>query len=137
MSGPAPAAVRRRRNVPVRGDWKATPGHGWQHGDIPAPPAGLMPQSATVWQTWFRSWWASNWSPEYLPQIETTIRLYDDVVRGNLKSATELRQHMDGIGASFKGQQDRRWAPPKEATQEPEQEAPQPGSRFAHLRAVG
>lgn len=137
MAGPAPAAARRRRNVPARGDWKATPGHGWQHGDIPKPPDGLMPQSETVWKTWFRSWWASNWSPEYLPQIETTIRLYDDVVRGNLKSATELRQHMDGIGASFKGQQDRRWAAPKSTEQEPEQEAPQPGSRFAHLRAVG
>jgi hypothetical protein len=96
-----------------------------------------MAQSVTVWATWFRSWWASNWTPEYLPQIETTIRLYDDVVRGNLKSATELRQHMDGIGATFKGQQDRRWSPPK-AAEQPQDETPaQPGGRFAHLRAVG
>ena len=49
---------------------------------------------------------------------------------------TELRQHMDQIGATFKGRQDRRWQPPKPDEQKPEQQ-PQPGQRFAHLRAVG
>jgi hypothetical protein len=135
--GPAPKANSRTRHKPIRGSWSPAPGSGWQHGDTPPPPAGLMPQSAEVWETWFRSWWASNWTPEYMPQIETTIRLYDDVVRGNLKSATELRQHMDGIGATFKGQQDRRWQPPKADAVPVAETVPAPGGRFAHLRAVG
>ena len=48
----------------------------------------------------------------------------------------ELRMAMDTYGITPKGQQDRRWAPPKDEPQK-EQEAPTPGSRFAHLRAVG
>jgi len=93
-----------------------------------------MPESAAVWRTWFGSWWASNWTPEYLPQIVVTIRLYDSVARGTLKDATELRQAMDGIGATFKGQQDRRWQAPKvEATPVSEDKS----SRYGHLRAVG
>lgn len=95
-----------------------------------------MPRTVEVWHVWMTSWWAANWTPEYLPQIEATILLYDQLVRGDVKVATELRQHMDSIGASFKGQQDRRWQPPKPEdvpAAQPEQPAP---SRYAHLRAV-
>jgi hypothetical protein len=96
-----------------------------------------MPRTFEVWSIWMGSWWAANWTPEYLPQIEATILLYDQLVRGDLKVATELRQHMDSIGASFKGQQDRRWSPPK-ADEEPvaaTADAPAASSRYAHLRA--
>lgn len=136
--GPAPKPNSRTRHKPIRGAFRPSPGSGWQHGDIPAPPEGLMPATAEVWETWFRSWWASNWSPDYLPQIVTTIKLYDQVERGDLKLATELRHWMESIGATFKGQQDRRWQPPKGETQA-EAEAPpvEQGGRYAHLRAVG
>lgn len=112
-TGPAPAKIRRRRNAPARGDWQAAPALAWKHGPIPDAPGGLMPATVLVWRGWFESWWAANWTPEYIPQIAVAIRLYDSVERGNLKDATELRQAMDGIGATFKGQQDRRWQPPK------------------------
>jgi hypothetical protein len=104
---------------------------------------------------WFKSWWAANWEPSDLPLIEVTIQLYDQVqlafddpfIESEGKNGgtvyvprpnpvTELRQHMDQIGATFKGRQDRRWQPPKPDEQKPEQQ-PQPGQRFAHLRAVG
>lgn len=135
--GPAPKPNSRTRHKPLRGSWQPATGSGWQHGDIPEPPPGLMPATVAVWESWFRSWWASHWTPEYLPQIVTAIALYDDVVRGNLKSATELRQQMDGIGATFKGQQDRRWQPPKDdAPAKPEPESPDAG-KYGYLRAVG
>jgi hypothetical protein len=44
---------------------------------------------------------------------------------------------MDGIGATFKGQQDRRWQPPKADAVPVAETVPAPGGRFAHLRAVG
>ena len=132
--GPAPAPTRRRRNKPARGEWVPAPGAGWQYGAIPEPPDGLMAETANVWRSWFGSWWAANWTPEYLSQIVVTIRLYDSVARGTLKDATELRQAMDGIGATFKGQQDRRWAQPKA---EPVVVTGTRSSLYGHLRAVG
>jgi hypothetical protein len=95
-----------------------------------------MPASVDVWTSWFRSWWAANWTPEYLSQITVAIKLYDSVQRGNLKDATELRQSMDGIGATFKGQQDRRWAAPKAAVTQPVATPDTKPSRYAHLRSV-
>lgn len=83
---------------------------------------------------WFRSWWASHWTPEYLPQITVAARLYDSVQRGNLKDATELRQAMDGIGATFKGQQDRRWKLPD--VEPPDEAEPDDDNPYGHLRAV-
>ena len=135
MPGPPPKTIRRRRNVPERGDWRSSPGSGWRHGSLPAPPEGLLDATRAVWQTWMTAWYAAHWTPEYLPQLVTAIRLYDEVERGRFPQVTELRQWMDGLGITFKGQQDRRWTPP---TQD---EAAQPGptapaDRFGHLRAI-
>lgn len=134
--GPAPATERRRRNTPARGDWHPAPGSGWQHGQVPEPPAGLMPETSAVWRSWFGSWWAAYWTPEYLSQITIAIRLYDSVQRGNLKDATELRQAMDGIGATFKGQQDRRWQPPKADAPASVADPAPAGRLYGHLRAI-
>lgn len=95
-----------------------------------------MPVTAAVWADWFRAWWAANWTPEYLSQITIAIRLYDSVQRGNLKDATELRQAMDGIGATFKGQQDRRWTPPKAETVTPPVDATPASGPYAGLRVL-
>lgn len=137
MSGPAPALQRRRRNVPIRGEWQPTPGIGWQHGStIPRPPDGLLAASRTAWATWFGSWFGSHWTPDNLPDLRTCIRLYDQVERGEFQRAAELRMWEDNLGITPKGQQDRRWAPPK-----PEEEAtstvePIGGGRYGHLQAV-
>jgi hypothetical protein len=135
--GFAPKTVRRNKSdVPIRGEWQATPGIGWQHGPIPEPPPGLMPGTVAVWFTWMRSWYASNWTADYMPQLVATVRLYDAFERGDFKSVTELRQWMDGAGITWKGQQDRRWAPPKPEDVTGKPSAPVDGDPYAHLRVV-
>lgn len=130
--GPAPKANSRTRHKPIRGEWQATPGIGWQHGPVPGHPGALRPAVVDVWQTWMRSWFASHWLPEDMPGLSLTIQLYEQVqayfddpyveketrkgdtiyvLRPN--PATELRQMMDNYGITPKGQQDRRWAIPK------------------------
>lgn len=136
--GPPPAADRRRRNVPARGEWHAAPGIGWQHGEVPTPPPRLIKASKEAWGTWFHAWFASHWTPDDLPVLRQIIRLFDNIERGSKLSAerTELRQLMDRYGITPKGQQDRRWVAPKpdeEITVEPEK----PAGRYGHLRAVG
>lgn len=137
--GPAPKATAERRNKsekPVRGDWKATPGRGWQHGPVPAAPDGLLKPSRDAWATWMGAWFASHWTVEDLPGLRILVKLYDQCERGEYQRASELRLQMDTYGITPKGQQDRRWAPeaPVESSKAPE--APV-ASRYGHLRAVG
>lgn len=136
MSAQPPKENRRRRNKPVRGDWQPVAGIGWQHGPTPPPPTGLLKASRDAWATWMSAWFASHWGPENLPELYRTIRLYDRVERGEFTRSAELRMAMDGIGASLKGQQDRRWSPPK-PEDKPAADAAQPGANpYEHLRAV-
>jgi hypothetical protein len=132
---PKEPAARRRRNVPVRGEWQSTPGIGWQHGPLPAPPDGLLEVSRKAWSTWFQAWFASHWTPVDLPGLETVITLFDATRRGELQRSAELRMLMDNYGITPKGQQDRRWAPPK-AEETPKQEEQANAGPYAHLRAV-
>lgn len=136
--GPAPKQNRQRtrdEKQRVRGSWKPAPDVGWQHGDIPAAPDGLMPASATAWDVWLKAWFAAHWTPDDLPGLRQLIRLYDQVERGEFQRASELRLQMDTYGITPKGQQDRRWAPPKAA--ETPQEAPQGSDDpYGHLRVV-
>lgn len=145
--GPAPKdpTARRRNNAPARGEWQAAPGVGWQHGPVPPYPAGITHQAQIAWRTWFGAWYAAHWGPDAVPALRQLIKLYDQVERGKHVLAGELRLGMDTWGISPKGQQDRRWAPPKAAeapaasTPEPgaASEAPVPISRYDHLRAGG
>ncbi len=84
------------------------------------------------------SWVAAHWSLMDLPGLRTLILTYDQVERGEFQRGPELRLLMDTYGITPKGQQDRRWAPPK-----PEEPAKPAGidtgsvdDRFKHLRAV-
>ena len=113
MPGPAPKEQRRRRNVPARGEWKTTPGVGWQHGPIPEPPEGLTSMSLDAWRTWMGSWFAAHWTPGDLPGLRVVIRLYNEVVLGRFQRSTELRLWMDTFGVTPKGAMDRRWQRPK------------------------
>jgi hypothetical protein len=131
-----PKETRRRRNKPVRGDWKPTSTSGWQHGEIPPCPDGLMPPSVVAWDTWMQAWFAVHWTPEDLPGLRQLIRTYDQVERNEFQRGPELRLLMDTYGITPKGQQDRRWQPPK--AEEPVIETPgaDPSSPYGHLRAV-
>jgi len=113
-NAPKQPGERRRRNVPERGEWQSTDLIGWQHGDRPVAPAGLMPATVDAWDTWMGAWFASHWTPDDLPGLRTLIRVYDQVERGEFQRAGELRLQMDTYGITPKGQQDRRWARPTE-----------------------
>lgn len=151
---PKPPAQRRSRHVPQRGEWRASPGVGWQHGPVPDPPDGLCPTALWAWTTWMQSWIAANWGPEDVPGLYQTVQLYDQcqryfadpyveketrkgdtiyVLRPN--PATELRQMMDNYGITKRGQQDRRWQPPKDDERTPATDAASPddGGRYGHL----
>src|SRR6266480_1385728 len=93
--GPAPKVERYRRADPARGEWKPSEGVGWQHGDLPAAPAGIRPGSLATWQTWFSSWWAIHWTPDDLPGLRLLVYLYDRVSRGDMRRLGELPQLMD------------------------------------------
>jgi hypothetical protein len=130
---PKDPAGRRRRNLPTRGEWQSTPGVGWQHGPIPAPPDGLMPASLELWHAWFTSWVAAHWSPIDLGGLRQLIRIHDQVERGQYARETEFRLGMDTFGISPKGQQDRRWLAPSGE----EIQTPRPTGRYTHLKVIG
>lgn len=117
MAGRGRPPSEARRNVsdkPQRGEWQQGAGVGWQHGDHPAPPDGLMTPSLEAWKVWMGAWFAAHWTPEDLPGLRTVVRLYDQVERGEFQRAAELRLQMDTYGITPKGQQDRRWKAPVE-----------------------
>lgn len=96
-----------------------------------------MPAAVEAWTTWMRSWIAAHWTPTDLPGLRQLIRLYDQVERGEFQRATELRLAMDTYGITPKGQQDRRWSPPKdEPADATAEDVPAQPSRYAHLRSV-
>ena len=157
--GPAPSSQRRRANEPARGEWKATPGNGWQHGPVPPVPEGVHADTRAAWGVWMRSWFAAHWTPDDLPGLEHVASLHSEVrvafhepfiesenARGDRiytrrpSPATELRQMMDSYGITPKGQQDRRWVKP--GTEEPALDsrkaapAPAADSPYGHLRVA-
>lgn len=112
--GRAPKVQRmNKHDSPTRGEWKAAPSSGWQHGEIPEPPDGLKAETRDAWTAWMGAWFAAHWSPEDLPGLRQVIRIYDQVERGEFQRANELRLQMDTYGITPKGQQDRRWAKPE------------------------
>lgn len=132
--GPTPKKNRQNpRDVPGRGDWKPASGVGWQHGERPAAPAKLTKAARDAWDAWMGSWFAAFWLPEDLPGLRQVVRLYDQVERGEFGRASELRLQMDTYGITPKGQQDRRWAPPKQDAGKKDESA---GGR-RNLRVVG
>ena len=133
-NGPAPKKARTRAEKPVRGEWQATPGLGWQHGPIPKPPAGLKPETVVAWETWMGSWFAAHWDLTSLPDLRLLILLADQVNRGEFQRMNELRLWMDTYGITPKGQQDRRWAKPEDMPSKPA--ANETATPYVHLRAV-
>ena len=134
--GPAPKANRRNKaDKPIRGEWQATPGYGWQHGPTPEPPDGLVIASREAWAIWMQSWFASHWTPSDLPGLRKVIQLYDATERGELHRSAELRMSMDNYGITPKGQQDRRWSPPKDEDKPVDSRHSDPDP-YGHLRVV-
>lgn len=129
---PKPTDVRRADKTPERGEIRHAEAVGWQHGDPPDAPDGLLKATAEAWATWMGAWFAAFWTPEDLPGLRQVIRLYDQVERGEFQRASELRLQMDTYGITPKGQQDRRWRPPAEE----KPAAVLPASRRRNLKVV-
>ena len=142
MSGPAPAEDRQRTNEPARGDWQPAPGTGWQHGDIPPCPVRSAAAKST-WATWFQSWFASYWTGEDLPNLRLAIKAWARA-DGPEPRGTDVAGYVrlaDDLGITRKGQQDRRWKRPLDATGAAGGPAPvaddfDPREAYGHLRVV-
>jgi hypothetical protein len=138
MAGRGRAPKPERRNSsdkPTRGEIQHAPAVGWQHGKMPAPPDGLKAESIETWETWLGAWFAAFWTPSDVPGLRSMVLLYDQVLRGEYQRHAELRLMMDTYGVTPKGQQDRRWFPPK-ADKEPTLKATGTDGGYAHLRSV-
>src|SRR4051812_39441843 len=97
--GPAPITGERspRSKPPVHG-WQHAGGAGWQHGDKPKAPSGLLAASREAWAVWLGAWFAYFWTPSDVPALRHLIRLYDAVERGELQRHAEMRIAMDSFG---------------------------------------
>ena len=82
-----------------------------------------------------QSWFAAHWTPDNLPGLRHVVLLYDQVERGEYRRIAELRVQEDTYGITPKGQQDRRWAPPRIEVADQPAAAAESG-RYGHLRAV-
>jgi len=133
--GPAPKANRQNEyEVPTRGEYVTAGSTGWQHGNQPAPPDGLASASVDAWGAWMASWFAAFWLPSDLPALRQLVRLFDQVELGEFQRAGELRLQMDTYGITPKGQQDRRWKPPKDDADAVEKSPT--GKTYGHLKSA-
>lgn len=132
--GKAPREQVVEKKPLLRGEPQSAVGVGWQHGDVPECPPGLMPAAELAWVTWLGAWFAAFWTPADVPGLRQMIRLYDQVERGEFHRAGELRLQMDTYGVTPKGQQDRRWKPPVEV--EVGKVPVVAGGRYGHLQSV-
>lgn len=112
---------QRRNRAKLKYEWQDAPEHpGWQHGDVPEPPEGLLTESIEAWNAWFAAWWAAWWKPEDVPQLRQVIRRFDEVVRGKLE-LSKIMGELDAFGITPKGRTNLRWVEPKAEDLKPEQ----------------
>ncbi len=118
---------------------RQTNGIGWQHGEVPDPPDGLLEASKTAWQTWFFAWFAANWWPDDLPVLRQVIKLYDEVERGGTRAADKSQLHvwMRSYGITPDGQLALRWMRPKPDEAPINTEGADADDPYGHLRVVG
>jgi hypothetical protein len=135
-STPKDPSQRRGTQKPIRGEWSASPGLGWQHGPTPPCPNGVSADTKTAWKAWFSSFAVSNLSPGDLPGLRVVARLHSAVVGGDYTRAPELRLWLAGYGLSPKGLQDRRWKAPEVPEAAKPAGKSKPASDYAHLNVV-
>lgn len=111
---------KRVNRVELKHPWEFAPADGWQHGEIPAPPDGMLASSIEAWTQWFSAWWAAFWTPADVPALREVLKDFDQVARG-AKDLVKVLPSMDNFGITPKGRTDRRWQPKKK--QEPEQQS--------------
>jgi hypothetical protein len=117
-NGPAPAAVRRRRNEPARGEWV----------DLPPLTALVLPalpprqvvddethelvtvpwsqRTLDAWDAWRNDPVTQMYSPADISAALDLALLYEAMF---LDKPNEVRLRMDGLGLTPKGKRDLRW----------------------------
>jgi hypothetical protein len=127
--------------APIRGDWKAVPGVGWQHGEVPPCPVRTKAAQET-WASWFSQWYAAHWTPADLPNLRLCIKAWARA-DGPEPRGTDVSGYVrlaDDLGITRKGQQDRRWKPPEAPRTGSQASSPARASRAtspaAHLSVV-
>ena len=127
--GRAPQENRRRRNVPMRGEWvDLEPLE--QPVLFELPEGEWRPATVATWEAWRNDPVTAQWSPADIGFAFDTICLHNTM---NASGASEVRLRMDSLGLTPKGKRDLRWRLPK-AEPEVAEVKPMPGRR---LRAVG
>jgi len=96
----------------------------------------LLKPSRDAWDIWMRSWFAAHWTDDDLPGLRQVIRIWDQVERGEFQRSSEMRLAMDTYGITPKGQQDRRWTPPR-AEAVPSRGEQAPPDPYEGLRVIG
>lgn len=129
-----PDEPRHPRSHDPQRPFRSATSKGWQHGPTPKPPTGMTTAARQAWKVWFGAWFAAFWTPEDVPALRHLVALYDQVERGEFQRHGELRIAMDTYGITPKGQQDRRWLPPK--TDDKPAVDTATGQKYGHLRSV-
>ena len=120
---PKDPAQRRRRNEPARGEWKDLAPFGRREARVlpiigkigkapPDPETGRgvwSPRTKKAWNNWRDDPATREYGPAEIQAAIDAIFLYEELVRGNVKLAAELRLRLDGLGLTAKGKRDLRW----------------------------
>lgn len=111
MPGPAPKdpTLRRRRNLPARGDWIDL--EPLDKLLLPALPEGeWSDRTRTAWRAWRNDPATAMYGPADTQAVIDLAYIYEQWVNdGTAALAAEIRQRQDALGLSPKGKQDRRW----------------------------
>lgn len=114
-TGPAPKdpAQRRRRNAPTRGEWIDIPAEsGIKPPALPKRARGTGAWSGSTraaWNAWWRDGAATQWTSADKPAVAQLARLFEELERGELRLAGEVRLRLDGLGLTATGKKNLRW----------------------------
>lgn len=136
--GPAPKAPEDRasQKVPQRGEWLTLPP--LERSVLPALPKRARDEGSwsertkRVWAAWRKSWVTGCYGDAEISMCLELAYVYEDAVRDSKPTRwAEVRQWMDRLGLTMKGQRDLRLR-----LAEPEREVSRPVATFSSLRLV-
>jgi len=121
---PKPAALRRRRAAPSRGEWLPLPPLAREVlPPLPARAKGTgrwSPRTRALWTSLRRDPATAAYGPAEVAYAVDLAYVFELYVRGRWTLAGEVRLRMDGLGLTPKGKRDLRWRSPTEAAAQPE-----------------
>lgn len=139
---PKPQAERRNRTAPSRGDWvDLHPLSGPLLPTLPKRAKGTGSWSSrtrALYDGWRKDPVTQTYGEPEIAAVVELAHLQEEVSRGRVSLATEVRQRADGLALTLKGKRDLRF----NVLTEPQEEAPKPavkssgGDRRARLSLV-